>query len=236
MVNENVAQGLPANAQVQAGLTDADDGTVIEKGIGFPWMIDPEVTWLDYRCWIEVSLDAGMVLHKPLPQSQGTIDTIASFPNVMSDAHADAVSGVNTVSNNDYADIPQRMATSTYRFVLKGYGLRAGYQIPVPALQSVAGVTPIPDAFQWSSGNVIVGNLGGIPVYRCSWELHYFVTAPPKSQQLPPPNVADGIRADDELPDKMQVPYSPQDMQSVPAIVAPPKPPGFFVGGGGGQQ
>ena len=154
----------------------------------------------------------------------------------MSDDHAESLDGVNTVSNNIYNDIAQRMATSTYRFVLKGYGLRAGYQIPVPALKTVAGVTAIPDEVQWSSGNVIVGNLGGIPVYRCSWELHYFVIAPPKAQQLSPPNVADGISADDELPDEIQVPYSPKDLQSVPAIVAPPKPPGFFVGGGGGQQ
>ncbi len=232
LLDENKAQGIAGTGNAQAGVSDVDDGSFPESSTSFPWLIDPATSWLDYRCGVEVSLDAGMVLHKPLPQSQGTIDTIASSPDVMAAAHAQSVTGVNTISANSYTDIAQRMATSTYRFALKGYGLRVGYQVPVPALKAVAGITPVPDALQWSSGNILVGNYGGIPVYLCEWELHYFVTAPPKAQQLPPPNIAEHIRADDPVPSTVTVPYSQADMNSVSAIPAQ-QAPGFFVGGGG---
>jgi hypothetical protein len=182
-------------------------GVFPEDQLNIPWGVQPTVSWLDYQCWVEIDLDAGMALHKPLPQASTTVDTLASI--TIDDGRGDTVTtGVNLKSSKTNADVIQRMATSTYRFLLRGYGARVGYQVPVPGLKSVGGSPAIPDARQWTSGQIIMANFMGIPTFFCAWDLHYIVTGPFQSNvQAPiPPNPAWHIRPDAQLPLSIPLP------------------------------
>lgn len=181
-----------------------------EDSLSLPWLTDPEASWIDYRCWVEVDLDAGMALHKPLPQSDPAADTLASTFLGGKD-FASSTDGVNLKSKAGGQDIVQRMATSTYGFVLKGFGTRVGYQVPVPGLKAVGNQDAVPSGRQWTTGNIIVGNMmGGIPVFFCAWELHYMVAGPLKAAKAPTPdNPALHILANAELPVAVLLPVRP---------------------------
>jgi hypothetical protein len=221
--NENVAQGLPPTSLVQAGVSNFDRAQAPEQGKRLPWSIDPATSWLDYSSSIACRLDSGMVLHKPLPQPRSsgmgpfTPDTLASCYISPQDSNLDAnIHGVNTISQGGYTDIIQQMASPDWRFLLYGFGLRMGYQVPVPGIKTVAGVPATP-TIQWTSGNVIVANFSGIPVFRCEWRLYYIVSLPPTSPQTPPPNMAERIRGDQILPAGVgiQIPFSQPDPNAV---------------------
>jgi hypothetical protein len=220
--DENLAAGLPPGTITtpQSGISDADSGSIIEKNISVPWVIDPAASYIQYNNWIEINLDAGIALHKTLPQYPTPVDTIAStfatqvnsqLPDFDFDTNSN---GVNTISQSRVQDLVQRMATSTYRFVMRGSGVRAGYQIPIPGLRSVAGVAATPGEIQ-RAANIIIANASGVPIWFAYWELWYYITMPPKAQQLPPPNLAEHIGANQQLPAAIQVPYSPVDFNAV---------------------
>ncbi len=210
--------------------------TFPEDALSLPWTTDPATSWIDYRCWVEVLLDPGMALHKPLPQSNPAVDTLASA--FITDADFDKnIGGVNLASSSRAVDIIQRMASSTYRFILKGFGLRAGYTIPVPGIRSVGGIPAVPDFPQWTSGNVLVGNWSGIPMFFCEWELHYIVSQSPHGTRSPgnpdaatgpvaapiPPNPAQHIRGDAELPAGISLPRVFPDGRVVQGVPGNPQ-------------
>src|SRR5215469_5626167 len=130
--NENVLRGLPANYEgPQSGVDNQDTGITPETNLSYPFTSDPSTSWFFYDCWIECELDAGMALHKPLPQQDFTVDTLATAD--INQTNFDTLtSGVNTKSNGSYTDVIQRMATSTYIFKLKGRAMRVAYKIPIP--------------------------------------------------------------------------------------------------------
>ncbi len=215
--NENTAQGIASIVgRFQAGISNVDNGDIPELGLENPWVSDPAASWLDYRCVLEVRLDPGMVLHKPLPQSAFTPDILSSV--LITDPNLDIVTdkGINTKSNGKYTDFIQRMATSDYRFVLSGRGVRAGYKVPIPGLKSVCGVPATPDVNTRVRDNEIVANLGGIPIWRASWELWYMVALPPKVEQVPSGNPALHISGTPVLPAGIAVPISQPNQDSVP--------------------
>ena len=187
-----------------------------EDNVSLPWIFDPENTWLDYRCALEVRLDAGLALHKPLPQQNPAFDTLASVELGTPDQATNGKLGVNLLSTSKAVDVIQRMASSTYTFVLRGFGLRVGYQVPVPGLVSVGDQTAYPVGEQYTSGNVLVGNMiGGIPVFYCEWELPYAVTQAPNLVNAPvPPNPALHINADVQLPIVVLLPSTPIDQNA----------------------
>mgnify|MGYP001614523865 CR=1 FL=1 len=215
LTDENKALGLIGNSFL-AGVNNVNDGSnPPESKLTFPWVIDKATTWLDYRCKIEVYLDPGMVLHKPLPQSKGAPDSLTTA--FIDDTDLDTnTKGVNFKSHGGYKDIVQKMATSQYTFVLKGHGLRAGYQIPIPSIKKIAGVSPTP-LRQWVSTPEIVANMGGIPLFFAQWELWYMVTLPPTSDQTPPANVALHIRGDQQIPNSIPTPFTRPDYNAVNA-------------------
>jgi hypothetical protein len=187
-------------------------GVYPEDDITLPWAVAPQATWLDYRCWVEVHLDAGMALHKPLPQSNPAADTLAS--DFIDDPNMDKnkTEGTNVVSRSTAKDYVQRMASSTYRFILRGWGQRMGYQVPIPGLHLVGNVTPVPDEIQ-RAYNVIVGAAMGIPIWFAAWELHYVVPNVPNmpstglNAQAPVPfNPALHVRPDAKLPQSIRLP------------------------------
>lgn len=200
-----------------------------EGNLALSWTVDPAASCLDYRCWLECLLDAGMVLHKPLPSSDPDPDTLASafIQDANLDAQNPALGGVNLKPGVRVQDVIQRMATSTYTFVVRGWGLRVGYQIPIPGLKSVGGVTAVPAAVQ-QAYNVIVGNLpGGIPLWFATWELHYYVVGlPAKATAAPVPfNPALHIRPDAQLPDTIRLPWTMPDQRHALGALQPVQPP-----------
>jgi len=217
--NENVLRGLTDNFEgPQSGVSNQDTGSSPELNLSFPFTSDPSSTWLFYDCWIECELDAGMALHKPLPQSDFTPDTLATAD--INQTNFDTLSsGVNTTSNGDFEDIIQRMATSTYIFKLRGTAVRVSYKIPIPGLVSVAGVAATPAERQWAR-NVLIGNFGGVPMFRAEWDLWYYVSLPPNKEQLPPDNLAAHIGGQGGLPTGtgVRIPNSVPDWNAVSSL------------------
>jgi hypothetical protein len=124
---ENRTRRFPQGTTVLGGRDNDDSGNPIEEGFGLPWMVNPRLTWVDYNCWIECYLDSGLAIHRPLPQSNDAVDSLSSQTISPLDVNAPSQKeGVHLVSKAKYQDVVQRMATSRYRFGLKGYGLRAG--------------------------------------------------------------------------------------------------------------
>jgi hypothetical protein len=223
--DENKTRVWPAGSPLLAGRNNLDPGGPIEKGFGLPWTVDPRLTWLDYNCWIECYLDSGLAVHRPLPQSDDPVDTLASQSVSPVDADApSAKTGLVLQSKAHFRDVVQRMAASRYRFGLKGYALRAGYQIPVPGLKTVGGVPAVLEE-EAVAYNRIVGNLSGIPLWYAAWTLWYTVVVPPTKEQAPPPNFAMAISGDQKLPKFIQAPFSTGDSNSVPAL-----PTGDLIG------
>ncbi len=207
-----------------------------ETVVSLPWCITPASSWLDYRCWAEVILDPGMVLHKTLPQVNYPVDTLAQIDcqNQNLDNYAVAgnnlTSGVNINSNSQATDIIQRMATSTYLFILRGYGLRAGYQIPIPGILKIGGLTPCP-VYPQRAVNMMVGNYGGVPIFQAAWELHYVVNVSPTGPNAVPPIPYDPalhIRPDVYLPQGINVPIAFPDQAHASGAPSP----GNLTGGG----
>lgn len=210
-IDENVAAGLSPTAKFQVGISNVDTaGIDVEKNWYLPYIVDPELSWLEYSCRIEAILDAGIVLHKILPQSDDPIDTLANGW-VDDAAFAKIRDTENLKSKGDYEDFIQRMASSNYRFRVHGYGVRACYPVPVPGLRTVAGIEAVPDKRQWSRGNEIIANGGGIPIYFNRWELWYMLATPPKKNQPAPRNLAQQIGSDETLPPGIAVPLSQPD-------------------------
>lgn len=233
--NANTVAGLPKSTTSgpQSGVSNQDKGqNPFEKNLLLPYILDQRYSFLVYNCWIEVELDAGMALHKPLPQADYPADDLGIVDVASSNDLASNKNGVNTVSNGQYTDIVQRMATSTYIFKLRGYAIRIGYPIPIPKIVSVAGVTAIP-AERQTAYNLLSGNFGGLPLYRARWDKWYYVTSYPKVQQPAPDNLSQLISGQQELPSfGIAVPYSMPDWNAVTQNV-PEGPQGFTVRPGG---
>lgn len=213
-VNENTAQGANNGANTfQVGVNNIDRGTPNETGILLPWTIDPKFSWIDRADYIGVELDSGIVVHRALPQSIQPIDTLGS-DDINDPEFGRMITGVNTISGGTFADVVQRMAHSVYRFNLRGWARRAGYQVPIPTLKVVAGVPAIPDDSvpQRTTGNMIIGNMSGIPMYFCKWDLWYTTAVPPSKRQSPVESLAERISAADKLPTGgIQVPINAPD-------------------------
>lgn len=245
-IDQNVTDKV-TSSQFLSGVNNIDPGNVIEQGFLLPYVFDPTASWMDWRCGFEIELDPGVVVHKILPQSQQAIDTLASqgfvvenIPTVQAGTptspplkqagfgngqpFAATVAQANTVSAGDFADIAQRMSTSIYTFLMRGWAIRAGYKIPVPGLKYVCGVPAVPIKPQWVNDSEIVANYSGVPIYFAQWKLAYTVTVPPKKAQTPPPNIAEHITATQTLPSGMQAPYSQPDSLALQSGYQPPQP------------
>lgn len=229
--DENAVAGLPPgpNYRVQAGVSDTDDGGRPGRGVLLPYSNDPDTTWLAYDCSLEVRLDAGMALHKPLPQSADPVDTLASVDVDGPAAHSASTAPANLQSEGSGEDVIQRMSTSTYTFVLRGSALRLAFPVPIPGLVSVAGVDATPAEIQRVVTQVGGGG-GGVPLYYAEWHLEYYVALPPRRAQPPPADLAGRVTGDQEPPPGggIQSPYGVPDAAAVRERLG-----GFFTGGRG---
>jgi hypothetical protein len=216
--DENIAQGLPPDTpystQFQAGISDFDPpGVVPEQGVIIPWSKDAAVSYLAYDVHLECYLDSGIVVHRHLPQSDYDPDVLSSC--FTTDANIDTLinRGVNLQSGDSFDDVVQRMAHSRYWFRLTGQAMRIGYQVPIPGLKTVGGVSAVPDdGNPQRAYNKIVGNYSGVVLWYAFWDLWYTISAPPSAVVAPvPPNLAVHIGDAAPLPDGMQAPFSQPD-------------------------
>ena len=227
---------------------DIDQGTERpERDLGLPWLLDPVRSWLAYDIWLEVELDPGTVLHKPLPQQADPVDSLTAA--YFDDKGYDAAKGGTLIGSASSAlDVIQRMATSTYRYTLVGHALRVGFQVPIPGLKTVGGQPAVPTAPQRAYNRLVANWSGGVPVFYAAWSLPYLVARPARSSpglqggvfggriMAPvPPNPALAIRADAQLPELVRLPQAVIDEAAAPlALVAVPppgqgQPPPFWV-------
>jgi hypothetical protein len=212
---------IPTNfASASGAVPNVDDDTVHPEDLAtLPWPVNPHLTWLYYNCWIEIALDAGMALHKQLPQGPAPVDTLAEFafddPNIET---AILDSGVDITSGRQEIDVIQRMATSDFRFILKGIAYRLAYQVPIPGIVRIGQIPAVPERVQ-RAYNKVVANYCGIPLWYAIWELHYMIALPQGVSTglvAPvPPNVAQKIRPDAELPIAIRLPRTVTDQNSV---------------------
>jgi len=210
--------GSPFYAEPAGGGTPDGTSQAVfpEKSISLPWVIDPATSWLAYDAWVEVHLDAGIALHKPLPSSDPTSDDLGTT-EVGAAEDFTAASGVNVTPTAPFQDVVQRMATPTYLFVLKGFGLRAGYQVPIPFLRSVGLFPAVPGEVQRAYNKIVDNAPGGIPVWFAEWEKWYVVAGLGQGAAAPvPANPALHIRPDAALPLSVQLPWSQSDMRNRP--------------------
>jgi hypothetical protein len=206
----------PFSPDFAGQVTNIDDlNTNPEQDLALPWVSDPAASWLDYRCWVEVSLDSGMALHKPLPRQDYDPDTLAQV--YINDNNLDTTQAPYPVGSSvATVDVIQRMATSDFRFVLRGWAMRAGYPVPIPGLKYVGGITPVPDRIQ-RAANLLIGNWSGVPIFYAYWELHYMLPRAPTRMDLNdivPFNPALHVRGDAKLPDAIGLPVAPTDQNS----------------------
>ncbi len=193
-----------------------DQTTYPEGLIQAPYAVSPELSWMEYRCWVEIELDPGLALHKTLPQKNDSPDDLSyEFVDDPNFATINPDSGVVVASNSTGQDAIQRMATSTYTFHLRGYAVRIGYQVPIPGLKSVGAQKAVP-MFPQRASNMIVGNCGGVPLWFAYWDLTYMVAGPlgKKAVAPVPDNLASHIAADATLPQAIQFPWTRVDPRS----------------------
>ena len=233
-VNENRQAKLPVKGKYQVGKTDSDDDSILERGLLIPWVSDPSGSYLYYECSVRVILDSGIVVHNRLPQVNYKTDTLSAIGFDAANLDKIINQGVNLKSNDQYTDIVQRMGHSRYWFNLRGTGIRAGYQVPIPGLVTIGGVPAIPydKNPQWAYNMIPPGaNFGGIPVWLAQWSLWYTTAQQPTSNTIPTSNPSAHITGDTKLPQKgIQSPWSQADDNSVPSSpVAPIE--GFITGG-----
>jgi hypothetical protein len=184
---------------------------------------------MDYQCSIAIILDPGSALHKPLPQSNPAWDTLGTL-SITDPNFGSSDLGVNLNSNSQAVDIIQRMATSTYRFVLHGYGIRVGYKIPIPFIANIGNLVPVPTNPQYCNSCIIGSIIGGIPVWQAEWESHYIIAQSPRitqANQIPAaPNPAAHVGPQRQLPPFIQGPQAAPDYNTVIGGQPPQTTPG----------
>jgi hypothetical protein len=94
------------------------------------------------------------------------------------------VAGATNKGNGDLvndtvaaADEIQQRATPSYRAVITGMAVRAGYHVPIPKIDKIGGVKT--DESDQRTDEEIVANWSGIPIYCRRWVLTYDLAEPP---------------------------------------------------------
>lgn len=231
--NENEIVGLLPNARYQQGKTNIDNEGVVEDGVTLPWNDDYEASYLYYDCTVIAVLDSGIAVHNRLPQINRTTDVLSSV--FLDDVNLSIVAdrGVNLKSNDQYEDIVQRMSHSRYWFNIRGRAIRAGYQVPIPAIKYIGGAPAIPhdDNPQWAYNKMAPSaNFGGVIVWYAQWSLWYTTAVPPTTNYIPAANPSSHVN--NTIPPKdIQVPYGPLDNNTILGGTSPvPNTPSILNG------
>ena len=222
--DNNRASGIPKNSPFQVGVSNADDGSFVEKGVDLPWASDPAGSYVYFDCTVGVMLDSGIVVHNRLPQVNHAADNLSSTFLDDPDVGIITNKGVNLTCRDQYTDIVQRMGHARYWFRIWGQALRVGYQVPIPAIKTIGGVVAIPydQNPQWAFNRIFpFGNYGGVILWHAQWSLWYTTLVPPTNNTVPAADPSAHIFGVDTPPARIQAPFSHADDNA--ETVQPPR-------------
>jgi hypothetical protein len=161
--------------------------------------IEPEKSWLKYRIKLMIDRTDSSIRLKTLPEKPYSPGGMGSVPSKLSTTGSGGtgarteglkprklvdVPGASNKGNGDLindtvaaADEIQQRATPSYRAVITGMAVRAGYHVPIPKIDKIGGVKT--DESDQRTDEEIVANWSGIPIYCRRWVLTYDLAEPP---------------------------------------------------------
>lgn len=172
--------------------------------------LNPGNSWLEYENTLTVLPSTGSVVLKTLPTvppkdpagGAGAMmgNVLGAGLNAAIAGAALAAASINPVGGGVLqagiaaakagAESIQQRTSDSFRVVMEGHALRAGFEIPPPVLTEVGGVKATPlyekGSDYWTPA--IVSNAGGVAIYGAAWRFTYFVEGPLKKAMEPAPN------------------------------------------------
>jgi hypothetical protein len=177
---------------------------------------DPETSWLDYFCAVSMQIDNGTVVTRTLPPTTSTERTLTAvvppggpaagggvfgafdpihvgfaLPTAPTPTAPPLVGAGGTLSNEADPGRVQRRVNPTVWIFLTGHAVRAGFEVPCPALTEINGV-PLVECNRPDKGEgftqAMVGSADA-PLYRARWCVRYTTadgTVPPGRLPVPP--------------------------------------------------
>lgn len=150
---------------------------------------DPDVSWIDYRCWVEYDEDQPMSVHKPLPPPGGFTITSTTSGRDEIDQKYDGQErpSAGVMYDKKRRDVIQIRGNPSSRATLIGYATRIAYEIVPPKLVKIEGVPvkPVQDGKQFRQ--VVIGESEGWPIYAATWRIQYTVDRVPDKTPKPKP-------------------------------------------------
>jgi len=145
-------------------------------GGGGPFAYPPPTTsYLEYRLVINTVQTNHLVVQKPLKNA------ITVVPPAQSPMNLNQIISGNVVDSatiqTTVPDILQRMCAPTAKVILQGQATRLGYPIAIPRLQLFQGQA-VYEAYANNTGNQIIGDSNGIPIYAVGWYIVYNLLRP----------------------------------------------------------
>lgn len=165
-----------------------------------------ESSWVSYENQIYVEHDSGTVPLRILPgaaldAANDAMSKAKDFagavwdsltggpPAVTPDDVGRAVGGILQNDSSPVVAAVQRRARAFCYVYLRGRATRAGFEIPVPRLLDIDGITPTPcnrlDAGEGYTQTVGFA-AGDTPLYKAQWNLRYFMDVTPTKFPTPP--------------------------------------------------
>jgi len=144
----------------------------------------PEESYLHYK--------ARLTPYKRTPTYRQKRQTKDENSNWTSDWNPRSESPFNfpgrTSAAND--DVILQRGVAGVDVIFEGAAIRAGYQVPRPAVNSIGGVPAVEEVAIYPSG--FIGNYFGVPVYGAAWKILYRLGSLPSNLNLPD-DVQEGI-------------------------------------------
>ncbi|CEF49326.1 unnamed protein product [uncultured bacterium] len=144
--------------------------------------IDPEHSWIQWQCSVELVEDHHIVRHKPLAgkvkYSRPGVDPFGTVDQVAQDERAPAAGWSATVP-----DILQQSSAPSVLLRLRGGAIRAGYRVNAPQLVSFGGVPAV--LKHRSISEDTVAGTGDVIYFKREWDLIYALPTAPRAIQVP---------------------------------------------------
>lgn len=85
-------------------------------------------------------------------------------------------------STGDLPMIVQKRNPSAYRVTMTGYGIRAGWGVPIPRIKSLGSTQVVEESPSFYQTNKKVSQFSGVPVYMSRWRVTYLMDRRPPAQ------------------------------------------------------
>lgn len=137
---------------------------------------DPELSWIDYKCWVELQEDTGSIRHIPLPRTPPKEKPVELDPLPATGKLKPQRTGILET---------QKRVEENYVVIICGYAMRVAYPIAPPEIKSYGGKKCTPTGQQsFKTGTYANGQF---PITWATWRLPYNVESAPAD--VTPPKV-----------------------------------------------